>query len=257
MRTCLGRYRRVDEVFPGDHWTVVRSGAGTGLAISFHDLPIPELYIILATIYASRNRSMNREPIDAPFLVLIGSSGRNSGKTIAACALIHALKGRFPITALKVTAADRSGGGCHRGKKGCGACSFSEAYILEEELDRFSGKDTARLLEAGAARVFWLRASLPCLERGFRAFLEKAPPDSLILGESNSLRETVKPGCFIMLKSATGEIKPSAARVADLADITIESENGVSREALEALVLRLRVEADGEGRPGVRIGSAS
>jgi hypothetical protein len=84
--------------------------------------------------------------------------------------------------------------------------------------------------------------------------LEKAPPDSLILGESNSLREAVKPGCFIMLKSATGGIKASAARVAALADITIESENGISQEAAEALALGLTVEADGSGRPGVRIG---
>ncbi|MDR1596069.1 MAG: hypothetical protein LBR99_00045, partial [Treponema sp.] len=116
---------------------------------------------------------MENKLIDAPFLVLVGSSGRNAGKTVAACALIYALKGRFPVTALKVTTADHPG--CHRGGAGCGACSFSSPYILEEELDMLSGKDTSRLLAAGAARVFWLRASRSCIGRGFRAFLEKTP----------------------------------------------------------------------------------
>jgi hypothetical protein len=117
-----------------------------------------------------------------------------------------------------------------------------------------SGKDTSRLLAAGAARVFWLRASRSCIGRGFRAFLEKTPPNSLILGESNSLREAVKPGCFIMLKNTSVAVKSSAARVADLADITIESEGGISPEAAEALARSLRVETDGDGRPGIRAG---
>ncbi|MDR1411788.1 MAG: hypothetical protein LBI91_06260 [Spirochaetaceae bacterium] len=194
---------------------------------------------------------MKKEPIDAPALVLVGSSGRNAGKTVAACALIRALKGRFPITALKVTVADKAGV-CHRGKAGCGACSFSPGYILEEESGPPPGKDTARLLAAGAARVFWLRAARPSLAEGFRAFLEKAPPGSLVVGESNSLREEVRPGCFIMLKNRDGVMKPSAARVADLADISSENDGAVTEEAAGALASRLIIGEDGAGRLTVR-----
>ncbi|MDR1353208.1 MAG: hypothetical protein LBK05_07995 [Treponema sp.] len=189
--------------------------------------------------------------IEAPALVLVGSSGRNAGKTVAACALIRAFKGRFPVTALKATVAGRAGG-CHRGRTDCGACSFSPDYVLEEEFDSLSGKDTARLLAAGAARVFWLRASHSCLPGGFRAFLEKVPPGSLILGESNSLREAVRPGCFIMLKNSSEKIKESALRVAGLADITVENKGAITEEAAESLASRLIIGKDRAGRLSVR-----
>jgi hypothetical protein len=191
-----------------------------------------------------------KESIDAPALVLVGSSGRNAGKTSAACALIRALKGRFPVTALKVTVADQ-GCGCHQGRTDCGACSFSPDYVMEEELDPLSGKDTARLLAAGAERVFWLRVARSCISGGFRAFLEKAPPGSLILGESNSLREAVKPGCFIMIKNSSEKIKASALRVAGLADITVENEGVITEEAATALASRLIIREDGAGRLSV------
>jgi hypothetical protein len=155
-------------------------------------------------------------------MVLVGATGRNAGKTTAAVLLIAALQGSAEEEALKVTTADHSGDAvCHRGGEGCGACFFREPFLLEEELDPSSGKDTSRLLAAGAERVFWLRATPSTLAEGLAAYLASVPPGRLIVAESNSLRTVVRPGCFIMAKDPSGTLKPSAETVASLADLEI------------------------------------
>ncbi|MDR3335224.1 MAG: hypothetical protein LBT13_10135 [Treponema sp.] len=185
-------------------------------------------------------------------MILIGSGGRNSGKTTLAVELIRRWKDRFPITALKVTTIAHEGGVCHRGGEGCGACTIGSKYVLEEEPGLSAGKDTVQLLQAGAAQVFWLRSLHAALGEAYTVFREKAPPDTLIICESNSLREVVMPGCFIMLNSGTGDaIKPSAAAVAELAHITMRSP--VGPDALEGLLAHVLIERTAAGCPVVRL----
>ncbi|MDR3341665.1 MAG: hypothetical protein LBT14_02550 [Treponema sp.] len=189
--------------------------------------------------------------IFAQSMILIGSSGRNSGKTTLAMELIRRWKVRFSITALKVTTIAHAGGACHRGGEGCGACSIASKYVLEEEQDRGSDKDTIQMLRAGAAQVFWLRSLRGSLAEAYTGFLEKALPDTLIICESNSLREVVQPGCFIMLKSGTEDaIKASAAAVANLANITLPSPLGT--RDMDRLLSALVLERTAQGRPLVR-----
>jgi hypothetical protein len=184
--------------------------------------------------------------ISSEQMILIGSAGRNSGKTTLAAELIRRWKGRFPIVALKVTTIACKGI-CHHGGEGCGACTdISSDFVLEEEQDSVSGKDTVQLLKAGAARVFWLRTLRSAMAEGFACFMEKTLPDALLICESNSLRELVNPGCFIML--ANGEnsgMKPSATKVADYADIT--GGNVFEPENLECLMARICVERNMQG----------
>ncbi|MDR2499895.1 MAG: hypothetical protein LBD37_02285 [Treponema sp.] len=179
-------------------------------------------------------------------LILIGSGGRNSGKTALAEALIRLLAPQYPLCALKVTTVAETGG-CHRGEQGCGACAGFSAYALDEEKDRASGKDTSRLLNAGAKPVFWLRSRAACLAEAYAAFLAKVNAPSLIIAESNSLRRRVEPGCFIMVRPPPAErerVKPSAAGVEGLADLTLDSP--LPPEAAADLYSRLIIEpADG------------
>ncbi|MDR1257482.1 MAG: hypothetical protein LBJ86_07020 [Spirochaetaceae bacterium] len=158
-------------------------------------------------------------------LILIGSTGRNSGKTYLAAELIRRFA-RVPVAALKITGFERGGGPCPRGGEGCGACNIKGEFCLEEELSDGGDKDTALLLAAGARRVFWLRCLRSALEKGFAAFLERAGAisDSLVICESNSLREVIAPGFFIMIRdSGGGKPKPSAERVAGKADFMLQS----------------------------------
>jgi hypothetical protein len=202
---------------------------------------------------------MSDTAFSAEQMILIGGTGRNRGKTVLAEELIRRFKDRFPVIGLKVTTIAHVGGVCPRGGDGCGACAITETYVLSEEPESSvtalhsitappgcSNKDTARLLRAGAERVFWLRSLRSALDEGYSAVLKKIPPAALIIGESNSLREVVNPGCFIMVGSGPGEqVKPSAARVADLAQITLESP--ITTNSVEKLMAELTVEHTADG----------
>jgi hypothetical protein len=196
-------------------------------------------------------------PLKVPELALVGSSGRNAGKTTAALALIKALGREAKVVALKVTTAGEVGAGCHRGGDGCGACSFGPGFVLEQELDSCSKKDTGRLLAAGASLSYWLRARNASLADGFKAFLEKCPKGSAIVAESNSLRRHVEPGLFIMLVNLEEPARPSAKRVLSLADLALESSGPIGFEAADLLAERVRIFRDPSGKISLSLSTAS
>jgi hypothetical protein len=179
--------------------------------------------------------------LTVPRLVLIGAARRDSGKTLLAREIITRFRGEVPVIALKITVCQ---GTCPRGEDGCGACSsFDGAFELREETDRTRPKDTSRMLAAGAQRVFWLCATPEGLREGFLRFMAEAGEKALIVCESNSLREHVAPGCFIMLEGTEGPVKESAAKFARYADAAAKGPEGLAeRLALSsdgALAVRL------------------
>ncbi len=153
-----------------------------------------------------------------PRLILVGAAGRNSGKTLLACDVIKTYSKEYPVYALKIIGIERVGEDCHRGGAGCGMCTnLCGDFELREETGENAGKDTARMLEAGAARAFLLRSLKSHMAEAFVDFVRQVPPNALIVCESNSLRLTVEPGVFLFAGSA-GEMKPSARAVAGYAD---------------------------------------
>lgn len=162
--------------------------------------------------------------IKAPNILLIGAAGRNTGKTTLACRVIENISKDTPLIAAKVTTIAERDSKCPRGGEGCGACSSLEGdFQITRETDSDSNKDTARLLQAGAKEVYWLRTQKDCLKDAATALLETIGPDIPCVIESNSLRLVAQPSLFIMTKDAdTSEYKPSAKDVADLADIMLK-----------------------------------
>ena len=155
-------------------------------------------------------------------MLMIGAAGRNAGKTEFACGVVRAFAGRIDLVGLKVTTIRERHGTCPRGGEGCGACALDGRYDIAEETDGASSKDTSRLLAAGARRVFWLRVLRPHLAEGMQALLDRVGRDTVIVGESNSLRTVVKPGLFLLLRdSASTATKESAAAVEAYADRTV------------------------------------
>ena len=135
-------------------------------------------------------------------MLMIGSAGRNAGKTVLACAAIKKFCKSTNITGIKVTTIKAKDGKCPRGGRGCGVCSSLDGdFCITEELKRNSSKDTSRLLAAGASRVFWLRVMRSHLEQGLTALLSIMGSDAISVCESNSLRHVVEPGLFLMVTS--------------------------------------------------------
>ena len=154
-----------------------------------------------------------------PNMVLVGSFGRNSGKTTLACRLIRAFQDRWPVIAMKVVSVSKEGRHCHRGSAGCGLCTgLSEPYCLIEEKDAASPKDTAQMLRAGAQKSFLLLGQENALFEGLSALLDQVPPGTLLVCESNTLRKIVAPGVFLFADAGTEILKPSARTVLPLAD---------------------------------------
>ena len=159
-------------------------------------------------------------------MILIGSTGRNSGKTTLAVELIKKWKDKFPVIALKITTIKDKNGKCQRGGEGCGVCTNIKGnFELLEENNKNKNKDTSLLLAAGAERVYWLKCLKTHLYDGIKHFMDQVPKGTLIICESNSLRNVVIPGSFIMLKNIENNIiKKSASEVIDKADVIVEND---------------------------------
>ena len=197
-------------------------------------------------VKSSRRPFTNDTMISIPQMLMIGSTGRNSGKTTFAVEAIKRWKPHYQIIALKVTAIDKHGRECPRGGMGCGACSsLCGDYEIIEELDPNTEKDTSQLLKSGALRVFWLKSLRSNLQQGIKEFLSLIPSNTIIICESNSLRKSVKPGAFVILHNAeNGEIKITAKDVWENADSVIDKD---MREHSDEVLDNLSIEHnDGE-----------
>lgn len=153
-------------------------------------------------------------------ILIIGAASRNVGKTEFACRVISRRASGGPVIGVKITASDDRHAGCARGGTGCGACSSLDGdFEITEETDRGGSKDTARMLAAGATRVYWLRVRRAQVAAGIAALLERLPPDLPVVCESNAARTVIDPGVFLVIRpSQAGPEKPSCAAVAPLAD---------------------------------------
>ncbi|MHC4290589.1 MAG: molybdenum cofactor guanylyltransferase [Planctomycetota bacterium] len=161
--------------------------------------------------------------IKIPGMLMIGSEGRNVGKTEFACSLIRKFSFQHNIIGIKVTTIKQENESCPRGGEGCGVCATLEGnFCITEETNSQSNKDTSRLLAAGAKKVFWLRVLKQHLEEGINALRAAMGTDAISVCESNSLRLVVEPGLFFMFKASDSEsCKPSAASVEKYADRTV------------------------------------
>ena len=146
-------------------------------------------------------------------MLMIGSSGANTGKTELACALLGKFSKEHDIVGIKVTTIKDKDGQCPRGGEGCGVCSSLEGnFCITEEFNKSSGKDTSRLLEAGACRVFWIRVLKEHLLEAMTALLDTIGSETVSICESNSLRRVIEPGLFLMVRNNGSDFWKSSAR---------------------------------------------
>ena len=135
-------------------------------------------------------------------IIIIGSSGRNNGKTEFACRLIKKLSLEQNVIGVKITTIKENGEKCPRGEKGCGVCgTLTTPFELSIETNSDSHKDTSRMLKSGAKKVFWLRVLKSCLAEGINELLKNIPNNAIVVCESNSSRLNIEPGLFIIIKN--------------------------------------------------------
>lgn len=162
------------------------------------------------------------EPLKAEHMVIIGATGRNSGKTTLALQMIDFFKEQMPIVAFKLISIRDHGDICPRGGQGCGICKGLKSCFDIREENECGTKDTMLLKKAGAENVFLIRAYKESIREALEAALKFVPENALILCESNSARLVIKPALFVMIQSSTvSSVKPTAKAVMEYADVIL------------------------------------
>lgn len=163
--------------------------------------------------------------LQAKQMILIGATGRNSGKTTLALQIIDAYKDKMPIIAFKLITVRDHGDICPRGGQGCGICKgLKGCFDITEEIQDGT-KDTMLLKKAGAKHVYLIRAFKENVKEALEEALKLVPEGTLVICESNSARLVAEPACFIMIESSTSSsVKPTAQAVLEYADVVLKQD---------------------------------
>jgi hypothetical protein len=181
-------------------------------------------------------------------VIVVGGHTRNIGKTQLVCDIIAAFP-RANWVAGKIT--QYGHGVCPRSGENCDCAPKEHTCAITWETHNDTGTDSARFLEAGAQRSFWLRTkqgfladALPLLRNALRYTSQGESgnlsdenslirinntdlreiderPTALIV-ESNSLMQFVKPTLyFAVVNPAKEDFKTSAKTALDQADAIV------------------------------------
>jgi hypothetical protein len=155
--------------------------------------------------------------IKIPLLLLIGGTGRKIGKTALASMLIEKFGKTNEIIAVKISnmkPGDEDFHGLHDER-------FTKDYLIVKEKES-GDKDSQRMLGSGAAHSFFIMVQDRFVDEAFETFLKKIDTDAIIVCESNSLRNIVEPGLFIMLTNNSGKpLKAESEKLLAMCDIQL------------------------------------
>ena len=139
-----------------------------------------------------------------PIIIGIGGGHSGAGKTTIACEILKKVEGWGAIKFTKT--------------------SLYSSIIDDQEVLSEKGKDTGRLLEAGAEKVLWVQSSGDELtETAFMAvhMLSNLPG---IVVEGNSMIEVLTPDIVVFVGGSRERFKPGAERVLRMSDIVVTDE---------------------------------
>lgn len=137
---------------------------------------------------------------DYPNILVIRGEGRNVGKTLLACNLISKFSRSQDITALKISYHMHSNLG--EAKK----LYASGDTILYQETDPCSGKDTGRMLAAGAVNAYLLQTTDLEIDKAINDFLSFVGTDTPILCESGKILAKSNVGVSLFVRQLNCQV---------------------------------------------------
>ncbi len=148
-----------------------------------------------------------------PNILIISGNGRNSGKTSLACKIIERFALDHDIVGIKISPH------FHHTDTDEKIIANEDDYIILQENNNTSGKDSSRMLEAGAKKVYYIQVNDKNLDKAFNKVIKKTNRNSLIICESGGLRRKIDPGIFLLLSQKdTNEFKPGVKDLLGLAN---------------------------------------
>ena len=152
-------------------------------------------------------------------VVVVGGHSRNVGKTSVVAGLIAATR-EMEWTALKITQYGHGICSDHGGE--CGCADPLHPFVISEELERGSGSDTSRFLDAGARKVLWVRTAMGQLGEAWPELQTVLGGGANVICESNSVLQFVQPDlCLMVLDGGVADFKASSLRYLDRADVLV------------------------------------
>lgn len=154
-------------------------------------------------------------------LLLISGAGRKTFKTTFACELIRHHRNNG-VVGIKISS--------HFHTQSSGALPWKEVpgqYEIYEEHNPDGPRDSNRMLNAGAKKVYYIQCKKEALAEAFQSLLAELAPGCPIVCESGGLADIVRPALHIALKGdgTTGGGKD----LHPLADMSVEkNEKGFS-----------------------------
>lgn len=134
-----------------------------------------------------------------PNLLLIAGTGRKVGKTTLACRLIGQCSEFQKITAVKISPH------LHTQEPGQVIIEQNADFAIIRETNTHSGKDSSRMLQAGAENVYYVQCNDRNLRKPLSILFTLIPDDRPVICESGALLRYVKPGLFLLVKPPDGQ----------------------------------------------------
>jgi hypothetical protein len=125
-------------------------------------------------------------------LLIIAGTGRNVGKTKLACKLI----GQFSQCEVIGIKASPHYHQQHEGQK---VIAQSSDFVIIEEMETGTSKDSSRMLQAGASKTFYIQTYDRNIEEPFRLILSMLPENQPVICESGALLQFAKPALFFLV----------------------------------------------------------
>jgi hypothetical protein len=130
-------------------------------------------------------------------LLLVAGSGRNSGKTTFVCKIIEQFH-HLVITSIKISPH------FHNPSDGLIPITSKSGYAIYEETNSNTLKDSSKMLNNGAGKVYYIQTRMEYLNESFSDVYMKVEPDKPVIYESPGLIHYFKPGLFIIMTSLSG-----------------------------------------------------
>jgi len=167
-------------------------------------------------------------------MIIVGGTGRNIGKTHLAEMAIEKLSKYSEVIAVKISNVNPGNKDLH----GAHEMVVEDDFLIYEENNRKGNKDSMRFLKAGAKRSFFIITDDDHLPVAFDQLLKRIKPDSVMVCESNSLRQWVKPGLLLMVIDKKQSGKEGIAHLLDVADAIVPA---LDQTAFEEVFEKIKI----------------
>jgi hypothetical protein len=128
-------------------------------------------------------------------IIAVAGASSKAGKTVVAEQIIHYCAARYsPVYGVKFTTTSDIPSPCPRGAP-CTVCDLSDRFriVTDGSVINQPGKNTARLLHAGANKVLWVVSRKSEIATAYKHLLTHLPEDSITVMEGSTITSLSKP----------------------------------------------------------------